>query len=88
MEHTSEQSAPIIIRSGSDGKKTHELLNSEEYRRRIHGIWNKVTLLENVGVIKDDCDKFNYAFRFAEIELQKVYIELVSLRARLNGIEA
>ena len=86
MERTSEQSAPIIIRADNTAKKACEVVNSEAFLRRIQGIWNKVALLENMGVIQNEQDKFNYAYHFAEIELQKIFIENVSLREGLNGL--
>ena len=86
MEHTSKESAPIIVRADNTTKKACEAVNSEEFLLRIQGIWSKIALLENVGAIQNEEDRFNYAYRFAEIELQKVFIENVSLKERLNRL--
>ena len=86
MESISEQSAPIMSRSDNTVKKAGEALDSEAFLLRIQGIWNKVALLENLGVIRNDEDKFDYAYRFAEIELQKSFIENIFLRDGLNAL--
>lgn len=38
-----------------------------------------------MGIIHDDYDKFAYAYRFAEVELQRLYLEKDNV-TRLAGV--
>ncbi|MVM35197.1 hypothetical protein GO755_34555 [Spirosoma sp. HMF4905] len=41
----------------------------------LQRIWNNVVKLEDMGIIQQENDKFMYAYRFAEAELQRAYID-------------
>ncbi|QDK79816.1 hypothetical protein EXU85_14830 [Spirosoma sp. KCTC 42546] len=41
----------------------------------LQRIWNNVLQLEDMGIIQQENDKFMYAYRFAEAELQRAYRE-------------
>ncbi|MBD2753989.1 hypothetical protein [Spirosoma validum] len=39
----------------------------------LQRIWNNVIQLEDMGIIQQENDKFVYAYRFAELELQRAF---------------
>ncbi|MVM37298.1 hypothetical protein GO730_06020 [Spirosoma sp. HMF3257] len=41
----------------------------------LQRIWNNVVKLEDMGIIQQENDKFMYAYRFAEAELKRAYVE-------------
>lgn len=49
----------------------------------LQRIWNNVIQLEDMGIIQQENDKFIYAYRFAELELQRAFSGQAS--ADLNG---
>ncbi|QHT65375.1 hypothetical protein GXP67_01125 [Rhodocytophaga rosea] len=50
---------------------------------KISAIWGKVKLLEDVKYIQTEEEKFSVAYRFMEIELEKVYKEKELLKNSL-----
>jgi hypothetical protein len=54
-----------------------------DFKFRIQEIWEKVQLLEHVGYIDNETEKFNAAYRFTVMQLEQVCEENVELRSRL-----
>ncbi|MDO1450733.1 hypothetical protein Q0590_30955 [Rhodocytophaga aerolata] len=57
-----------------------------DFNFRIHEIWEKVKLLEYAGYITSESEKFNIAYRFTAMQLERVYQENCALKARLSNI--
>ncbi|GAB4050502.1 hypothetical protein [Spirosoma litoris] len=55
----------------------HVLLSQSEddFYGSLQRIWNNVVQLEDMGIIQQENDKFMYAYRFAEAELKRVYVD-------------
>ena len=49
--------------------------SEDEFYGSLQRIWNNVVQLEDMGIIHSENDKFVYAYRFAEAELQRAYSE-------------
>ena len=49
--------------------------SEDDFYGSLQRIWNNVLQLEDMGIIQQENDKFIYAYRFAEAELHRVYIE-------------
>jgi hypothetical protein len=49
--------------------------SEDEFYGSLQRIWNNVVQLEDMGIIHNENDKFIYAYRFAEAELQRAYSE-------------
>lgn len=47
--------------------------SEDDFYGSLQRIWNNVVKLEDMGIIKQENDKFMYAYRFAEAELQRAY---------------
>jgi hypothetical protein len=60
--------------------------NEENFQEYLEQIWNKVMLLTEVAVIVNESDKFSYAYRFAELALEKVCKENASLQTRIREL--
>lgn len=45
---------------------------NNDYEKRIAIIWDKVNLLKEIEYVQKEEDKFSVAYRFMEIELEKV----------------
>lgn len=52
--------------------------SEDEFYGSLQRIWNNVLQLEDLGIIQQENDKFMYAYRFAEAELQRAYLEQFS----------
>jgi hypothetical protein len=60
------------------------LLNpADDFSKRINDIWVKVELLKDVKYISTNEEKFSVAYRFMEIELEKVCKERELLKNSL-----
>lgn len=62
---------------------TSKQLPPSDFKLRIQAIWEKVQLLEHVGYIDSETEKFNVAYRFTAMQLEQVCQENIALRARL-----
>ncbi|GAB4025178.1 hypothetical protein [Spirosoma koreense] len=51
--------------------------SGDEFYGSLQRIWNKVVQLEDMGIIQQENDKFMYAYRFAELELQQAFASQV-----------
>ncbi|SFC14501.1 hypothetical protein [Spirosoma endophyticum] len=49
--------------------------SEDEFYGSLQRIWNNVVQLEDMGIIQQENDKFVYAYRLAEAELQRAYSE-------------
>jgi len=49
--------------------------SEDDFYGSLQRIWNNVVQLEDMGIIHSENDKFVYAYRFAEAELQRAYSE-------------
>ncbi|MCK8493295.1 MULTISPECIES: hypothetical protein [Spirosoma] len=49
--------------------------SDDEFYGSLQRIWNNVVQLEDMGLIHDNNDKYMYAYRFAEVELQRAFSE-------------
>ncbi len=47
--------------------------SEDDFYGSLQRIWNNVVKLEDMGIIQQENDKFMYAYRFAEAELQRAY---------------
>ncbi|UFH52339.1 hypothetical protein [Spirosoma sp. KNUC1025] len=47
--------------------------SEDDFYGSLQRIWNNVVVLEDMGIIKQENDKFMYAYRFAELELQRAF---------------
>lgn len=45
---------------------------ADDFYDRLQRIWDRVLLLEDLGVIRTEFDKFRYAYQLAEAELQEL----------------
>jgi hypothetical protein len=59
---------------------------AEDLEKRISTIWSKVELLKEVNYIATEDEKFSVAYRFMEIELEKVCREKEILKNSLIDI--
>lgn len=59
---TAQPALPILLSKSED-----------EFYGSLQRIWNNVVQLEDLGIIKQEQDKFMYAYRFAEAELHRAY---------------
>lgn len=57
-----------------------------DFDQKILSIWHKVELLEQVKYIENEKEKFSVAYRFMEIELEKAYKEMESLKQNLVAV--
>ncbi|MFD2934003.1 hypothetical protein [Spirosoma flavum] len=48
--------------------------SEDDFYGSLQRIWNNVVKLEDMGIIQQENDKFMYAYRFAEAELQRAYL--------------
>ncbi len=62
--------------------------NDAGFYNHLQHIWNNVMLLQDIVFMENENEKFNYAYRFAEIELEKVCEENASLRERIKELLA
>ncbi|QMW05202.1 hypothetical protein [Spirosoma foliorum] len=49
--------------------------SEDDFYGSLQRIWNNVVQLEDMGIIQQENDKFMYAYRFAEAELKRVYVD-------------
>ncbi|WP_420148940.1 hypothetical protein [Spirosoma sp.] len=47
--------------------------SEDDFYGSLQRIWNSVSQLEDLGIIQQENDKFVYAYRLAEIELQRAF---------------
>ena len=47
--------------------------SEDDFYGSLQRIWNNVVQLEDMGIIQQENDKFIYAYRFAELELQRAF---------------
>ncbi|AUD02781.1 hypothetical protein [Spirosoma pollinicola] len=47
--------------------------SEDDFYGSLQRIWNNVVKLEDMGIIQQENDKFMYAYRFAEAELQRAF---------------
>lgn len=48
--------------------------SEDDFYGSLQRIWNNVVKLEDMGIIQQENDKYMYAYRFAEAELQRAYL--------------
>ena len=78
------QVQPVAI----DRQPLRDLLaNSEdEFYGSLQRIWNNVVQLEDLGLIHEEHDKFIYAYRFAEAELHRAFLQKGAVLAAANPL--
>ncbi|WP_338870717.1 hypothetical protein WBJ53_23495 [Spirosoma sp. SC4-14] len=54
--------------------------SEDDFYGSLQRIWNNVVQLEDMGLIHTENDKFVYAYRFAEAELERAYSGKTSLK--------
>lgn len=57
--------------------------SANDYQKKITAIWGKVELLKEVNYITTEAEKYAVAYRFMEIELEKVCHERELLKNSL-----
>ncbi|GAB4025392.1 hypothetical protein [Spirosoma gilvum] len=69
------QRTPINTATETNAPSLQTLLSQSEdgFYGSLQRIWNHVLQLEDMGLIRQENDKFVYAYRFAEAELQRAY---------------
>ncbi|WP_119669431.1 hypothetical protein [Fibrisoma montanum] len=63
---------------------TLHVSSETNFYERLQHVWQNVVALEDMGIIRSEPDKFIYAYRFMEAELQKVCLENACLQGRIN----
>jgi len=66
------------IRPATTAQPTLQALLSQSedgFYGSLQRIWNNVVQLEDMGIIQQENEKFMYAYRFAEAELQRVHAQ-------------
>lgn len=89
MKRTTEQLRSNYSITGVSIDSTQQMASQqgeEDFFSRLQGVWDKVLLLKEVGIVENEQDKFSYAYRLAEIELQKLCRENASLREQVNEL--
>ena len=69
------QRTPVNTSAENNTPSLQAFLSQSEdgFYGRLQRIWNHVLQLEDMGLIRQENDKFVYAYRFAEAELQRAY---------------
>ncbi|CAA9275645.1 MAG: hypothetical protein AVDCRST_MAG95-3008 [uncultured Adhaeribacter sp.] len=62
--------------------------NQSGFYDHLQHIWNNVALLQNIVTLENEMEKYNYAYRFAEIELEKVCAENAFLQHKMQALLA
>ncbi|WP_040005783.1 hypothetical protein [Fibrisoma limi] len=63
---------------------TLHVSSETNFYERLQHVWQNVVALEDLGVIQSEPDKFMYAYRFLEAELQKVCLENACLQGLID----
>ena len=76
MQRTAINTQTNLPQTGANPALPALLSQSDDgFYGSLQRIWNNVLQLEDLGIIQQENDKFMYAYRFAEAELQRAYLE-------------
>ncbi|WP_461043081.1 hypothetical protein [Spirosoma harenae] len=80
MQRTS-LNAPSSLSQATTTSALPALLSQSEdgFYGSLQRIWNHVLQLEDLGLIHQENDKFVYAYRFAEAELERIYCDTANV---------
>jgi hypothetical protein len=77
MTRTSRTTTNAFQPANAPQPSLQALLSQSEdgFYGSLQRIWNNVVQLEDMGIIQQENEKFMYAYRFAEAELQRVHAQ-------------